>query len=148
MLPCDQYEIQFNPSSQDKKQVEELTNKGLLEYDDDSEYYGFYHSDFAKLLLRSYQARKSFSRGYSNLDDFTVQQLTNYFLDFHGVILRMLMKLFSTLSSTKGYRSLKLCSEILPYENSLSDFIATRILIPVIISLNYYGLLIVTPLSI
>ncbi|TVM02646.1 MAG: hypothetical protein CV087_09260, partial [Candidatus Brocadia sp. WS118] len=77
-----QYEIQFEPNHSDLKAVEALTSRGLMEYDTETEYYSFYHSDFAKLLLKSYASRPRFTRNFNSLQDFTIQNTKTYILSF------------------------------------------------------------------
>jgi hypothetical protein len=79
-----QYEIQFEPSKEeDSECIEFLTKQGLLEFNTETEYYAFYHSDFAKLIVKSYASRPSFKRKYhSGLQQFTIQQIKNYILSF------------------------------------------------------------------
>jgi len=78
-----QYEIRFEPSQEaDFEKIESLTKQGLLEIDLETEYYAFYHSDFAKLLLKSYASRPSFQRRYRNIQQFTIQQIKTYLLSF------------------------------------------------------------------
>jgi DNA polymerase III delta prime subunit len=73
------YEIQFRPVPGDTDAVEALTGRGLLEHSSGTNYYRFYHSDFAKLLLKSYASRPNFKEEYRNLETFSIQQIEAYF---------------------------------------------------------------------
>lgn len=77
-----QFEIDIEPLQCETPSAELLLSHGLLSYDVETEYYSFYHSDFAKLLIESYQSRPSFYRNYEDLDDFTYRQLSNYLSAF------------------------------------------------------------------
>ena len=98
-----QYEIQFEPSSEeDFEDVEALTAQGLLEFDSETEYYSFYHSDFARLLLKSHAARQSFRRKYrEGLQQFTVEQIKTYILSFKDHQAN-LPEVFSNLVANNG----------------------------------------------
>ncbi len=77
-----QYEIQFEPSEDEKNDVEWLLRKGVISYDIDTGLYKFFHSDFALLLLKACQSRPSFRRKYHSLEDFTYLNIEEYILSF------------------------------------------------------------------
>ena len=77
-----QYEIQFRPIPGDEDSIEALSGHGILEYNPDTELYRFYHSDFAKLLLKSYSIRSVFKEKYTTLEEFTTVQLKTYINGF------------------------------------------------------------------
>jgi len=98
-----QYEIQFEPSQEeDFEGIEVLTAQGLLEFDPETEYYAFCHSDFARLLLKSYASRSSFQRRYyGNFEQFTIQQVKTYLLSFDDYPAN-LSEVFSNIVTNKG----------------------------------------------
>jgi len=79
-----QYEIRFRPNPEDKDSAAALSGQGLLEYDPDTEFYRFYHSDFAKLLLKSYSSRSDFKESFTTLEEFTIAQLKAYITGFRS----------------------------------------------------------------
>jgi nitrate reductase NapAB chaperone NapD/ABC-type dipeptide/oligopeptide/nickel transport system ATPase component len=79
-----QYEIQFKPPSEDVASVLMLVRRGLLDYDFETGYYAFYHSDFAKLLVKAYAYRPVFAQEYHDIQDFTLQQIRTYLRSFEA----------------------------------------------------------------
>jgi hypothetical protein len=79
-----QYEIEFEPAKKDEEKAKELVNPiAILERDEDTDYYSFYHPNFARLLLESFANRDKFRRQYKNgIEEFTLEQLKSYFADF------------------------------------------------------------------
>ena len=79
-----QYEIEFEPAKKDEDKTKELVNPiAILERNEDSDYYSFYHPDFARLLLESFVTRDKFKRQYKKgINEFTLEQLKTYFSDF------------------------------------------------------------------
>lgn len=76
------YEIQIDTLESEKDAVDYLVKDGILKYNSDVEYHSLYHSDFAELLLKSYEARPSFSRKYDGQREFIIEQLKSYILSF------------------------------------------------------------------
>ncbi len=79
-----QYEIEFEPSKQNEEKIKELVCPiAILERNEETDYYSFYHSDFARLLLGAYATRPKFKREYrDDLQKFTIEQFKAYFSDF------------------------------------------------------------------
>jgi DNA-binding XRE family transcriptional regulator len=79
-----QYGIEFEPSKKDEDKAKKLVNPiAILERDEDTDYYSFYHSNFARLLLESFATRDKFSQRYKNgIEEFTLEQLKAFFADF------------------------------------------------------------------
>ena len=77
-----QFEINIEPQEQEVVSADSLLSQGVLLYDLEKENYNFYHSDFSKLLIESFQSRPSFSRKYDDIDDFTYAQIKDYLTGF------------------------------------------------------------------
>ena len=78
-----QFEIHFHPNSQQQEnEISILVQKGLLSFDDEFKSYYFYHSDFAKLLIRSYEIQKDFSAYYTDPAIFAFEKIKDYISGF------------------------------------------------------------------
>jgi len=78
-----QFEIEFEPSEQNKAKTNELVVPIALLERNEEDYYSFYHADFARLLLGAYATRPKFKREFRNdLQKFTIEQFKDYFTDF------------------------------------------------------------------
>jgi len=78
-----QYEISIEPLQKEAPITELLLTHGILTYDSATEYFGFYHSDFAKLLIEAYEHRPTFTRKYIDRNDFSLSQIKSYILGFN-----------------------------------------------------------------
>ena len=79
-----QYEISVEPLQKEVPISEMLLIHGILTYDSATEYFGFYHSDFAKLLIEAYERRPTFTRRYIDNNDFSLSQIKSYILGFNN----------------------------------------------------------------
>lgn len=94
-----QFEINIEPQEQEVLSADLLLSQGVLLYDFEKETYNFYHSDFSKLLIESYQSRPSFNRKYEDIEDFIFIQLKDYlkgFIKYPSNVHELIFNLFSS----------------------------------------------------
>ena len=77
-----QYEIPYKPNQNEEKDVEELLKKGILQFDSEFYNYYFYHSEFAKLLLLSFESNYDFYRLHGNLEDYSYHNIELYIHEY------------------------------------------------------------------
>jgi hypothetical protein len=77
------FEIEFESLPNQEETTELLAEKGII-VEARKHIYAFYHSDFADLLLRAYEAYEEsrFQRKYKTVDNFLLVQIKSYLLSF------------------------------------------------------------------
>jgi hypothetical protein len=77
------FEVEFESLPDDEETTEGLAKKGIIS-EARKHFYSFYHSDFADLLLRAYEAyeERRFQRKYKTFDHFLWVQIKKYLLSF------------------------------------------------------------------
>jgi hypothetical protein len=75
--------VEFESLPDDEETTEGLAKKGII-LEARKHIYSFYHSDFADLLLRAYEAYEGnrFQRRYGTFDNFLWVQIKKYLLSF------------------------------------------------------------------
>jgi len=77
------FEVEFESLPDNEETTEGLAKKGII-LEACKQVYSFYHSDFADLLLRAYEAyeERRFQRKYKTFDNFLWVQIKKYLLSF------------------------------------------------------------------
>ena len=78
-----QYEIYYkHKSSEEELELKKQVAKGNLIHNQEFDDYHFYHSDFARLLLRSFEITPDFKKRYKNLRNFVFENIKSYIISF------------------------------------------------------------------